>query len=891
MRCKHLCMCGVLLCVFSLLYSEGLDYRSLLSSYGVSDEDLETAMTYMGELPPLLSVPDESSEDKHSDQMDEILPVSECDASARQALIDSAVSTLQLLCSQLGVQELSVYRRLFPVDPFPAFGYGKLPSLSESTIVAATLLCAPDQLALSSALALATFLAYPDDATAVGNAAFAMQELGLDADQVLAYAQFAVQCSLLDGRYTHASLRHLLHWAQYLVDYGDLEQARSVLRTAYRLDRSDSEIITALAAVYQALGQTAKARTLLASMPPATSAMGAMLTAQQKLDEQLAGYANLPVTSKAATLEPALQMVSDEPITTAADFVQDLNPQAATEARKLVSDLSRSQTYRTPDATLLTQYASAKAVADPLGASALEEFARALALYGVKTEAVSFSYRIKQLENLGVKVTLKLDPQRMFKNPRAYEGYTEDDVLSYDASALDAKISEVEQTVASAVMQAQRKNYQDLIGAASAVDPASQIFLLDPKAYADENNVRFQQQNYSAFLRIYQIYLEYMMRLNAETAGVVGFAKQQYELRYKELSEQQQKELDKAAEIEDPDQQLLAIHRVHTKYLSQFNAIASRYFSEATNAAVPAYKKISNVAQDMYQTAFAHALLISDPSVRSEKELMLRSAIMEQVQFALSEILNSYSGYAYFDSWDCGCSFEALQEARNREQEQRDALEKEQQAKEKAGKRQFASKEIPPASPLFAKLDAYGTDLSIPFIPTLRGRISCARTTATFTADFSRVGGPNLEYTYQQSAASGAATHSGGISMETLDGKASLSLHGSVSLDGNGVVSDYQFKSSATLSVDNQAGSLSLSAEAGYGSTGGFNADAGLDASVGAKNFLGSAQIGYKTSVIKEGSLTSSLHREMNPLQSMIEDVGGDEVASVKPLWSGLFTQ
>ncbi|MDD3250592.1 MAG: hypothetical protein PHF23_09560, partial [Smithellaceae bacterium] len=44
--------------------------------------------------------------------------------------------------------------------------------------------------------------------------------------------------------------------------------------------------------------------------------------------------------------------------------------------------------------------------------------------------------------------------------------------------------------------------------AASTVDPASQIFQLDPKAYADETNVRYQQQNYSVVTRFIDMGIE-----------------------------------------------------------------------------------------------------------------------------------------------------------------------------------------------------------------------------------------------------------------------------------------------------------------------------------------------------------------------------------------------
>lgn len=130
--------------------------------------------------------------------------------------------------------------------------------------------------------------------------------------------------------------------------------------------------------------------------------------------------------------------------------------------------------------------------------------------------------------------------------------------------------------------------------------------------------------------------------------------------------------------------------------------------------------------------------------------------------------------------------------------------------------------------------------------------------------------------------------------MELADGKASLSLRTSISTDGKGVVTDYQFSGKLDVSASAGPGSVGASADLSYGSQGGWQGDIQAQATLAAKTFAGSAQAGYTTSVNAGSSLTTSFERNLNPLQSLSESAL-DQLSGIddapKPLWSGMFTE
>jgi len=888
-----LCACVL---VMGSLFSASFDYRDLMAGSGMSDEEIDFAMQYMDGLGIELPT-DEQPEVLAAEPMGDEFQVPPFDEGTEQRLLWQAKQIFAELQNELSARESIVLRSLFPRNPtFDGQGastYG----LQDISLMTSTLLASALDAHLAAALCTAAFSYWPDQSPIVSNYAVSLaslvstgEALSFGQDEVITIASYAVHCSLDQGRYTAASVRRLLSLGELYNAFERYEEALVVLSKAYALDAADSEVSLALAAVYQKLGRVHQAKNLLANRQVLPSASVQQSRAVKQEAELVADYLTAPVEA----MEPAFPLLEKQELVTAADFYKDLVPQEAERVRRFVTSLAAQQTYTLPNPVLLTQYATVQAVNAPLGSSALIEFTQALGIYAVRSVAASAAYQAKMLENLGIAFRLKVDPLRMLANPQAYEDYTEDMIIEYDEGEFEEKIAEIEEAAMDFGSLIEQGRFDAIMGTLAKFDPSYGLFHLRPQEYADAQNIVFQQQNFLTMQQVYQFYSSYVGRLTLETGKVVQESLHAYNELYKALAIQENAELEKANSIEDDDQRALAVHKVHTTFIPRYNGIANRYFMQASNASVPAYKKLERMVQPMYQKVFSHILLISDPRVREEKELMLRSFILTYVTLALENILSSYAGYEYKDPWDCGCSFEALRQAANREQSEREKLEKEREAREREGKRQFESKEIPPASPLYQKLDSYGTDLSIPFIPTLKGRISCARTEATFTADFSPVGGPNLDYTFKESANSGSVNHSGGMSMELADGKASLSLRTSISTDGKGVVTDYQFSGKLDVSASAGPGSVGASADLSYGSQGGWQGDIQAQATLAAKTFAGSAQAGYTTSVNAGSSLTTSFERNLNPLQSLSESAL-DQLSGIddapKPLWSGMFTE
>lgn len=219
-----------------------------------------------------------------------------------------------------------------------------------------------------------------------------------------------------------------------------------------------------------------------------------------------------------------------------------------------------------------------------------------------------------------------------------------------------------------------------------------------------------------------------------------------------------------------------------------------------------------------------HVAMISDPEIRKQKDMELKSSVNGALMWSLQTVLLAHGSFSYDDEWDCDCDVEALLRQREAEQAALDAAENERIARNKAAKAMFDSGEIPESSSLFEKLDAFGTDLKIPFIPFLSGRISCARTVVKLDTDVLPIPGiAKLFGSMTRSENTGATRYAGGleVGLSAKAGAASvganLGLSGSVSTDGSGNVRDYSVTPSTSLSVSVGGASASASAQVTVG--------------------------------------------------------------------------
>jgi hypothetical protein len=350
-------------------------------------------------------------------------------------------------------------------------------------------------------------------------------------------------------------------------------------------------------------------------------------------------------------------------------------------------------------------------------------------------------------------------------------------------------------------------------------------------------------------------------------------------------------------------------HNIHTRFMNEYNMRAEYEWKEATMVAAKAYAdKIKPRAERFYYDVFRHIALISDPEAREKKNREFEQMLIFGVGQGLENVLGAFGSMPYVQEWDCHCDIGSLLADAEREEKELEQIRQEQEAREQQERRRFESGEIPPSSPLFQKLDAYGTDLNIPFIPLLSGRVSCARSTFTLAAEFPTALSPKATYTFTESAFTGATTHAAGLEISvsgeegSLSSAATLNVQGSISLDGHGTVTDYSVTGAGSVNAGLGPVSGRIGAESGYTSKGGLTADASggltavLDGAYGR-----STEVTIEASARRGSTLSVQAEQNLNPysgeINSFLKDVSKESVGDKFPfstsvkkeLWSGKF--
>jgi hypothetical protein len=226
-----------------------------------------------------------------------------------------------------------------------------------------------------------------------------------------------------------------------------------------------------------------------------------------------------------------------------------------------------------------------------------------------------------------------------------------------------------------------------------------------------------------------------------------------------------------------------------------------------------------------------------------------------------------------------------------------------------AAKARFDSGEIPESSPLFKRLDAYGVDLKIPFIPFLSGRISCARTIVRLDTDALPLPGlAKLFGSMTKSEFTGATTYDAGIKVGitaqngAVNVGANLGISGSVSTDGQGIVKDYSVTASTGVSVSSKGTTISVNGEATFGPNGMKDSDFSAGISHDLKNATGGeATAAFEASTKRGCKLSAKVSQESSfkPKAEKSEDEGekidvSDKTPNKifkKDIWSGKFEQ
>lgn len=756
------------------------------------------------------------------------------------------------------------------------------------------------------AFAGATFALDPASPTAAGNLASAIATAaerlypgkGREAERspFLADAEklylYALSLTVKAKAWTAASMTPMLNLANLYMDSGSFEKARPLFLAARALDKSSWAAALGLASCYEAVGKSSLAKAVLED--PALE-KPAMFAAMAKHDTQVKAtetYAELPVESPDVTYEAAIASLSSQELVTAAEFIAGMDQSERNKTRLFVDNLPVRGSYVAPEIRMLAQYSSLEAISKPDGVSALKDFSEAVGMLSGKSAAASYHSSMELAESMGLKVDLGFDLNDAAAHPEKYENYEPNVRVSgvgevqANAQAMGAGATMAERDLAAG-------KTASTVALASKIDPFFLILGMNPADYADPSNLLIQRHNLVMHNRKMNAYVGYLYSVNRRTARQIAEIvdnahRKAYNLDQAEAAEIKRFDKQLADAVDEHNRRYatsrnppefnyrpwnIKFHTIHEGYFGQHDTVMATSWTQATQVASVAYlQKVKKNAEGLYYDVFRHVALISDPAVRDKKEKALRQSIEQSVSWALINVVTAFASFTWEDEWDCGCDLYDLAAQREAEQAALDKAEAERIERNRGEKKRFDSGEIPESSPLFAKLDAYGTDLNIPFIPLLSGRISAARTVVRFEAELPLPGSPALSYGFTQSASSGATTHNAGVEL-SFGGQAGgaevgakLKINGSIAVDGKGVVSDYDISGGASISAEGK---------------------------------FGGAEAGFEASATRGCTLSAKAEANLNPLAGAAKEAMGDYIGEdaadmlptgdepKKEIWSG----
>jgi hypothetical protein len=522
--------------------------------------------------------------------------------------------------------------------------------------------------------------------------------------------------------------------------------------------------------------------------------------------------------------------------------------------------------------------------------------------------------------HLGLNVKFDVDINDVMANPERYKDrkinatVTGVEELKARMGAMKAQAEQMKRDLQSGNMAAIMK----ISPMAIASNPVLAIYELKPFEYANPMDVMIQQYNASALGRKLHTYNSSFFATNARTRKALGEIRERHAQQYAEIQEMEALEIaaferkraaaaKSGANTNSPQWKIME-HNIHQRFLTQYNSRAEFAWKEATQVAAKAYSdKIKPRAERFYYDVFRHIALISDPEVREKKNREFEQMLLFGVNQGLLNVLSAFGSAGYTQEWDCRCDVGSLLAEAEQEKKALDLIQREREARQHQDRLRFASGEIPPASPLFKKIDAYGTDLDIPFIPLLSGRISCARSTFTLAGQLPTKIGVKGDYTFTESAFTGATTHGGGIEVGatlkegTLSTAATLNVRGSVSIDGKGTVTDYSVTGASTVKMSMGPVTGKIGAEIGYTSTGGLTSDVSGGLTGVLKGEYGrSMEVTIEGSARRGSTFSAKAEQALNPysgeIDGFLKEVSQESMEKFpfstdlkKELWHGKF--
>ena len=697
---------------------------------------------------------------------------------------------------------------------------------------------------------------------------------------------YAMAISMKDDAWTNESFTAILNLGNLYIDMHKLEEARSLFQVARKLSPYSWDAALGMAAYFHAIGQPDKALAILEDDKLDKPVMLMIAKKSEKELEKSDPYAELPVESPDEVYEEGIKTMASEPILTAADFITQIDQSERNKMRYFIEHLPPSGSYSVPKINKLTQYASLKAISEPPGVSALKDFSDMVGNFTISSSASSSSQQLDWLAKMGLKIDPGVDMEDVAKHPEKYKDKDlGDNVTVTGMDQFMANLEDIKKQAESANRDLATGNVASTMAVAGQIDPFFNILLIDPDQYADPMNILIQRYNFTVYNRKKHLYEGYLYSVNKRTYQAVMYDITKCEEKIVKLEKMRKAELDQFEEqyMAARDQYKggtfpeaewkLRRHAIHTNYFNQFNNVEEVGFGSTTNVASVAYmQKIKPAVEGYYYDMIRHIALISDPEIRDKKDAELRSAVNVALVWALQNVLAAHGSFSYSEDWSCDCDIDALMRERDDEQASIDAEDNARIKRNKAAKMVFDSGEIPESSPLFKKLDAFGTDLNIPFIPFLSGRISCARETVRLGIDVLPIPGiPSLFGSMTTSENTGATKYDGGIKISVgvensgVKVGANFGLTGSVSTNGQGMVKDYSVTPSLDLSVKAGNTGVTVGGSLTFGPNGLKDSDFSAGISQDFKNAVGGeAKLSFEASTKRGCTLSGNVAQDVS---------------------------
>lgn len=766
-----------------------------------------------------------------------------------------------------------------------------------------------------------------------------------DAESAYLYAIYA---SRKDGKWTEESIIPAINMGNLCMDLKKYEEARSLFMVARKLKPSSWDAALGLAAYFYALKQPDKALAILEDDNLDRPAQMMMAVKSAKSLQKTDKYVELTADSPEEVFKEGIDIIKEEPILTSADFLENFDQSERNKMRYFIENLPEAGSFTVPSITLVSQYSTLKAISSPLGASALQEFQEKIGTYTLKSTAANAKQQAAYLERLGLKIE-GIDFDDLMKHPEKYaDGKLGDKMRVTGKEEILANVEKLRKEGMAAqkdLMAGKTNSSVELVG---KIDPYFKLLLINPEDYADPYNIIIQKHNFTVYNRKTNLYNQYLRAINKKTTRAIQDRIVQTNKEFISIQKRDSLALDRYnKEVEQARKNnidvstyawKMKLHNIHLNFFNEKNNLFERTFGDITNLASATYvQKIKPNAEGYYLDVIRHIALISDPEVRLEKEMLLKSNVNSMVAHGLYNVASAFSAYEYSDNWDCSCDLEGLEALREKEQNEREDVEEAKRQENLAGKKAFETRNLN-GTQLFKKLDEFYDEYD--FI-LFKVRASCAQTVVTLdTRKFpippskASHAAATLQWNEFNSDIKVNGSIGTGISKGPL--KAMLDMKGDLLLNGDNLsVKDWSVTPQAKVEATVGNTAVSAVAEATFNQTGlkdytltgniktsvqygnmnvtggasvSYNSNTGLSTDFSAtgkydlKNeFGGEANAEFDASTKRGCSFSGKVEQGLQPVQDFIKETGMEEHAknagvelpldsiTQKEFWTGKF--